>query len=81
MRKSAAHGCPVAPAAYNTVQVRALHRACLIVGGVEALARRLDVAAALLEGWMRGDGEPPELLFREAVEIILLYASGAERPS
>jgi hypothetical protein len=81
MTKSAAHGCPVAPAAYSTVQVRALHRACLILGGVEALARRLDVGAPLLEGWMRGDGEPPELLFREAVEIILLYASGAGRPS
>jgi hypothetical protein len=81
MKSSAAHDCPVAPAAHSTVQARALHRACVIVGGVGALARRLDVGAAQLEGWMRGDAETPELLFREAVEIILLYASGAGRPN
>jgi hypothetical protein len=35
----------------------------------------MDVPAEDLDGWMRGESEAPEHVFREAVEIILLYAS------
>ena len=71
-----ARQCPDAPPARSTVQARALHRACLIVGGSQVLAQRLDLPAMLLERWMRGEAPPPEHVFHEAVEIILLHAAG-----
>jgi hypothetical protein len=71
-----ARKCPVAPPSHRSVQARALHRACVIVGGVKPLAQRLDLPAALLERWMRGEAPPPEHVFHAAVEIILLHAAG-----
>ena len=65
--------CPLAPPEHATVQARSLHRACLIVGGIEQLANRLQVAKDILERWMLGQGEPPQLVFYAAVEIVLLY--------
>ena len=71
-----ARQCPVAPPAKSSVQARTLHRACLIVGGAEALAQRLDLPATLLERWLRGEAPPPEHVFHQAVEIVLLHAAG-----
>jgi hypothetical protein len=71
-----ARQCPIAPPAHSTVQARALHRACLIVGGAQVLAQRLDLPLMLLERWMRGEAPPPEHVFHQAVEIILLHAAG-----
>ena len=71
-----ARQCPSAPPAHSSVQARALHRACLIVGGLQVLAQRLDLPATLLERWMRGEAPPPEPVFHAAVEIILLHAAG-----
>ena len=71
---AAARECPIAPPGQATVHARALHRACVIVGGVGLLAGRVHVPVPLLEAWMRGEGEPPESVFHEAVEIILLHA-------
>ena len=76
---TAARECPIAPPSQATVYARALHRACVIVGGVGALAARMHVPEGLLEGWMRGEGEPPESVFHEAVEVILLYAADGGR--
>ena len=76
---TAARECPIAPPGQATVHARALHRACVIVGGVGALAARMRVPEALLEAWMRGEGEPPQSVFHEAVEIILLYAADGGR--
>ena len=76
---AAAQNCPLAPPEHASVHSRALHRACLIVGGIEHLARRLEVSAMELEQWMRGMQSPPERAFLESVEIILLYAGGAGR--
>jgi hypothetical protein len=73
--RAALRDCPVAPPEHSSVHARALHRACLIVGGLGVLAARMDVPAEDLDGWMRGQSEAPEHVFREAVEIILLYAS------
>ena len=64
--------CPVAPASRESTHVRALHRACLIIGGVEQLATHFGVGEFELRAWMSGVGEPPEALFLAAVEIILL---------
>ena len=71
-----ARQCPIAPASHSSVQARALHRACLIVGGVQPLAERLDLPVALLERWMRGEAPAPEHVFHAAVEIVLLHAAG-----
>jgi hypothetical protein len=76
---AAARECPIAPPGQATVYARALHRACVIVGGVGPLAARMRVPEPLLEGWMRGEGEPPQSVFHEAVEIILLYAADGGR--
>lgn len=78
---AAAKECPLAPPEHATVHARAIHRACLVLGGAERLARHLDVALADLVGWLRGESPPPERVFLAAVEIILLHASGEGRPS
>ena len=78
---AAARDCPLAPPEHASVQSRALHRACLIVGGVDLLAQRLSVGVAELKGWLKGDDLPPEHVFLACVDIILLYASGRGRPS
>jgi hypothetical protein len=71
---AAANDCPAAPPARSSVQARALHRACLVVGGVEALAKHLDCTGADLDRWLRGEECPPERAFLAAVEIVLLHA-------
>jgi hypothetical protein len=78
---AAARDCPLAPPEHASVQSRALHRACLIVGGVDLLAQRLSVSVEALKGWLKGDDLPPERVFLACVEIILLYASGRGHPS
>jgi hypothetical protein len=72
--------CPLIPPEQATVYAKALHRACLIVGGIEQLATHLQVPKELLERWIRGEGEPTQRIFHAAVEIILLYAAQAGRP-
>jgi hypothetical protein len=76
---AAARDCPLAPPEHASVYSRALHRACLVVGGVDVLAGRLEVAVDQLKGWLQGDQQPPERVFLACVEIILLYASGGGR--
>jgi hypothetical protein len=71
---AAAKECPVAPPARSSVQARTLHRACLVVGGIDALAKHLEISQADLERWLRGDEAPPEHAFLAAVEIVLLHA-------
>jgi hypothetical protein len=78
---AAARDCPLAPPEHSSVYSRALHRACLIVGGVEILGDRLSVDVEKLKHWMKGDEVPPETVFLACVEMILLYASGMGRPS
>jgi hypothetical protein len=71
---AAAKDCPLAPPARSSVHARTLHRACLILGGVDALAKHLDIAATELRGWLEGKGAPSERVFLSAVEIVLLHA-------
>jgi len=76
---SAAVDCPPAgPSRANTYS-RALHRACLIVGGVAPLAAQLKVAEESLRRWMNGDDEPSLDVFLATVEILLLQADEAGR--
>jgi hypothetical protein len=65
--------CPLAPPSRQTTSARALHRACLILGGVPQLAAHLNVPHAVLRDWLAADAEPPEVAFLAAVDIILLH--------
>jgi hypothetical protein len=65
--------CPAAPPARETTFARTLHRACVILGGADDLARHLGVPEASLRKWMEGREEPPQMVFLAAIEIILLH--------
>jgi hypothetical protein len=58
----------------ESTQVRTLHLACLILGGLEPLARHLEVLSEDLLKWLQGKNEPPYHVFLAAVEILLLDA-------
>ena len=70
--------CPAAPPSRQTTYARALHRACLILGGVQQLARHLGVSEPSLQAWLEGRDDPPQMVFLAAVEIVLLHL---EKPS
>lgn len=75
MRTSVSPGaadCPHAPAARESTYARALHRACVILGGAPQLAGHIGVREDDLRRWMQGEEEAPEWVFLVAVEIILL---------
>jgi hypothetical protein len=74
-RTAFAKDCPLAPPANASVYARTLHRACLVLGGVDRLAAHLDVSAPELMRWMRGEDKPPEPAFLACVEIVLLQAA------
>jgi hypothetical protein len=65
--------CPAAPASRQSTYARAMHSACLILGGVAQLAEHLRVPAAVLRDWLEGESEPPQAAFLAAVEVILLH--------
>jgi hypothetical protein len=69
---SEAGDCPQAPGSRCSTVARALHRACVIVGGLARFAAHSGLTEEELGRWMGGNGEPPEWLFLMAVEIILL---------
>lgn len=71
--------CPLAPKARQTTYARVLHRACLILGGVPALATQLRVTEVSLRAWLEGLEEPPDDVFLFAVGLILLYVEDSGR--
>src|SRR4051812_13095924 len=75
-RSAAAKDCPLAPPANASVYARPLHRACLVLGGVDRLAEHLKVTAPDLVRWLRGEDRPPEAVFLACVEVVLLHAGG-----
>jgi DNA-binding transcriptional regulator YdaS (Cro superfamily) len=66
--------------------VRTLQRAAELVGGEEALARRLKVTPSHLALWLRGIVSPPCDYFLKAADIVSehevrrLVSRSAERP-
>jgi hypothetical protein len=76
---AAAKDCPLAPPEHASVYARTLHRACLVLGGVEQLAKHLEASDVDLRRWLRGEVQPPERIFLAAVEVVLLHAGGAGR--
>jgi len=69
--------CPAAPPSRQTTYARALHRACLILGGAPQLASHLGVSESSLRGWLEGRDDPPQMVFLAAVEIVLLHLDKA----
>lgn len=66
--------CPAAPPSRRTTAVRAIHRACVLLGGVAQLAAHLGLAEPEVRHWLDGEVEAPESAFLAAVEVILLSA-------
>lgn len=71
--------CPQPPQSRQTTHARAVHRACLILGGVAQLSRHLGVSETTLRGWLEGREDPPQMVFLAAVEIVLLHLDNAGR--
>lgn len=65
--------CPLPPPSRESTYARALHRACLILGGAEQLAKHLGVSEAAMRAWLEGREDPPQMVFLAAVEIVLLH--------
>lgn len=71
--------CPAAPAALASAYTRTLRAACVLLGGIEALARHLDVPASFVRSWLEGAQAPPEPQFLGALELVLLHVSDTGR--
>jgi DNA-binding transcriptional regulator YdaS (Cro superfamily) len=65
------HGCPQADAFSTTLYARALHRACVILGGIHPFALHLGVSDERLEAWLEGRDQIPTDIFLRAVEVIV----------
>jgi hypothetical protein len=66
--------CPPLSKSRVTVYARTLHRACELLGGLDALSRHLGVPAVTIARWIGGVEEPPVKVFLAAVDIVLLGA-------
>jgi hypothetical protein len=71
--------CPLAPPKQASTYTRALHVACLILGGIEPLAKHLQVSTIPLRAWITGEVEPPFPIFLAAVEVVLLHLGNTDR--
>jgi hypothetical protein len=72
--------CPPLSKTRVTVYARTLHRACEVLGSLDALSRHLDVPAPALARWIGGVEPPPLDVFLAAVDVVLLAAEpGAGR--
>jgi hypothetical protein len=66
--------CPSLSKTRATVYARTLHRACEVLGGLDALSRHLGAPAATLTRWIDGAEQPPLEVFLLAVDVVLLGA-------
>jgi hypothetical protein len=64
--------CPPLSSSKVTVYARTLHRACEVLGGLDATSRHLGVPAAALTRWIGGVEDPPLDVFLKAVDVVLL---------
>lgn len=72
--------CPPLSRTRVTVYARTLHRACELLGGLDALSTELGVPASDIARWIGGIEPPPLEIFLAAVDIVLLGAEpGAGR--
>ena len=54
-----------------SVQARALHKALSRIGGLQPLAKHLDVPSAVVREWMFDVGSPPNGVFLRVVDLLL----------
>jgi hypothetical protein len=66
--------CPPLSKTKVTVYARTLHRACEVLGGLDALSRHLGVPTNALTRWIGGAEQPPLEVFLAAVDVVLLGA-------
>lgn len=78
MQEAAPDTAPPLSTSRVTVHARTLHRACEMLGGVNALSRHLNVPAEKLTRWIGGAEEPPVEVFLAAVDVVLLGAEPVE---
>lgn len=64
--------CPSPAPLRESTYARALHLACLVLGGLPELAARLEASENAVKSWIEGRDRPPESVFLAAVEVILL---------
>ena len=64
--------CPIPASSPERTYARALHIACLLLGGLSELAAHLKASEAAVKRWIEGYDRPPESIFLAAVEVILL---------
>lgn len=67
--------CPPLSKSRVTVYARTLHRACELLGSLDALSRQLNVPGPTLTRWIGGLEQPPLDVFLKAVDIVLLAAA------
>ena len=67
----AANDCPPTAYSHPNVYVRTLHRACELLGGIEALAQELRVRPNALNQMLLGKATIPTSVFLAAVDILL----------
>jgi hypothetical protein len=61
------------------VRTVALNRAAEILGGRDALRRRLNVSTLVLGVWLAGAETPPADVFLKAVDIIETYKTSLNK--
>jgi hypothetical protein len=54
----------------KNVYMRALRRAALGLGSVEALREQLDVPMSQLNSWLEGEACPPDSVFLRVVDLL-----------
>lgn len=63
----------------DTSMTRTLAQAAQAAGGVEALAKKLGVTSALLQGWLAGASEAPAAIYVRALDILISATKPAPR--
>ena len=71
--------CPTAQPSKASPYTRTLRHACVIIGGVMALAAHLGVADPDLRVWLEGSERPPEPVFLATLDLVLLHLSTGTR--
>ena len=61
--------------AAKSLRTNALQAALRIVGSEQALSRRLQVQAADLSRWLRGEAEPTETIFLRTVDVLAEHSA------
>jgi len=69
----APNDCPEPPGLRASLPTLLLHEACQTAGGIEPLARLLQVPTALLQRWLEGDAAAPDSIYQACIDIVLLH--------